>query len=125
MSFDPMAPEGTPQGVSSDRAIQMNCEAERKKGFFYRTLFGNKYLPAVVHQIEHLTLLDRIVPPRRRLTLQDFYELYRNTLTSTTSIDGKKMHLLTETRIRHTTNENRDAKKGVGGGGGGGASPFG
>jgi hypothetical protein len=99
----------------------MISEAEGKKGFFYRTLFGNKYLPAVVHQIEHLTLLDRIVPPRRRLTLQDFYELYRNTLTSATSIDGKTMHLLTETRIRHTTTENRDAKKGFGGG----KSPFG
>ena len=121
-----MAPAGTPQGVSSDRAIQMISEAEGKKGFFYRTLFGNKYLPAVVHQIEHLTLLDRIVPPRRRLTLQDFYELYRYTLTSTPSIDGKTMHLLTETRIRHTTLENRDAKKGFGGGGGqGGGNPFG
>ena len=123
MSFDPMAPSGTPQGVSSDRAIQMISEADGKKGFFYRTLFGNKYLPAVVHQIEHLTLLDRIVPPRRRLTLQDFYELYRNTLTSTTSIEGKTMHLLTETRIRHTTTENRDAKKGFSGKGGG--NPFG
>ena len=125
MSFDPMAPAGTPQGVSSDRAIQMISEAEGKKGFFYRTLFGNKYLPAVVHQIEHLTLLDRIVPPRRRLTLQDFYELYRNTLTSTTSIEGKTMHLLPETRIRHTTLENRDAKKGFGGGNRGGGNPFG
>ena len=125
MSFDPMAPAGTPQGVSSDRAIQMISEAEGKKGFFYWTLFGNKYLPAVVHQIEHLTLLARIVPPRRRLTLQDFYELFRNTQTSTTSIEGKTMHLLTETRIRHTTLENRDAKKGFGGGNRGGGNPFG
>ena len=30
MSFDPMAPAGTPQGVSSDRAIQMISEAEGK-----------------------------------------------------------------------------------------------
>ena len=120
MSYDPMAPSGTPQGVSSDRAIQLISEAEGKKGFFYRTLFGNKYLPQVVHQIEHLTLLDRIVPPRRRITLQDFYDMYRNTLTSTTSIDGKTMYLLTETRVRHTTTENRDAKKGFGGGRGGG-----
>ena len=119
MSFDPMAPSGTPQGVSSDRAIQLISEAEGKKGFFYRTLFGNKYLPQVVHQIEHLTLLDRIVPPRRRITLQDFYDMYRNTC-----IDGKTMYLLTETRVRHTTTENRDAKKGFGGGRGGG-SPFG
>lgn len=120
-----MAPSGTPQGVSSDRAIQLISEAEGKKGFFYRTLFGNKYLPQVVHQIEHLTLLDRIVPPRRRITLQDFYDMYRNTLTSTTSIDGKTMYLLTETRVRHTTTENRDAKKGFGGGGRGGGNPFG
>ena len=115
MSFDPMAPTGTPQGVSSDRAIQLISEAEGKKGFFYRTLFGNKYLPQVVHQIEHLTLLERIVPPRRRITLQDFYGVYRNTLTSTT-------------RVLHTTTENRDAKKGFGGcggGGGGGMNPFG
>ena len=129
MAFDPMAPTGTPQGVSSDRAIQLISEAEGKKGFFYRTLFGNKYLPQVVHQIEHLTLLDRIVPPRRRITLNDFYDVYRNTLTSTTSIEGKTMYLLTETRVRHTTTENRDAKKGFGGGGGGqgggGMNPFG
>ena len=119
MSFDPMAPAGTPQGVSSDRAIQMISEAEGKKGFFYRTLFGNKNLPAVVHQIEHLTLLDRIVPPRRRLTLQDFYELYRNTLTSTTSIDGKTMNLSTETRVRYR-HEGKEAKRGLFGGGGDG-----
>ena len=38
------------------------------------------------------------------------------------------MYLLTETRVRHTTTENRDAKKGFGGGGGGGGggmNPFG
>ena len=52
-----------------------------------------------------------------------FAQLHRNTLISTTSINGQTLNLLTETRIKHTT-ESKAAKKGFsmpsGQGGGGG-----
>jgi len=112
--------------ISADRAIQLISEASRRKDFMYRTLFGNKHLPHVAYQIEHLTLLYPIVNRVRRRTLEMFYDVHRNTLISTTSIDGKTMNLLTETRIKHST-EGAQAKKGIlgGGGGGGGGGMFG
>lgn len=119
MSYDP---SGGPN-VSSDRAIQLITEAREHDDFLYRTLFGNKSLPHVVYQIEHFTILFDIVPAIRRNTLMKFAALHRNTLISTTSINGQTLNLLTETRIKHTT-ESKAAKKGFsmpsGGQGGGG-----
>ncbi len=119
MSYDP---SGGPN-VSSDRAIQLITEAREHDDFLYRTLFGNKSLPHVVYQIEHFTILFDIVPAIRRNTLMKFAQLHRNTLISTTSINGQTLNLLTETRIKHTT-ESKAAKKGFsmpsGGQGGGG-----
>ena len=119
MSYDP---SGGPN-VSSDRAIQLITEAREHDDFLYRTLFGNKSLPHVVDQIEHFTILFDIVPAIRRNTLMKFAQLHRNTLISTTSINGQTLNLLTETRIKHTT-ESKAAKKGFsmpsGQGGGGG-----
>ena len=106
MSFN----EPNSQPVTSDRAIQMLIEAEDKKGFLYRTLFGNKNLPHVVFAIEHLTLFYDISNPMRKSTIEKFYEAFKNTLISTTSIDGKMMNIVTETSIKHTT-ESKDAKK--------------
>ena len=100
--------------ISGDRAIQLLSEATTKKDFLYRTLFGSKTLPHVVHQIEHIELLFDIVNPTRRRTLMKFYNVYRNTLISTTSIDGKTMQILTETRIKHTTEGNNAKKSGMG-----------
>jgi hypothetical protein len=104
VSYDQAVP------ITSDRAIQMLIEAEEKKGFLYRTLFGNKNLPHVVFAIEHLTLFYNISSPMRKATLERFYDAFKNTLISTTSIDGKTMNILTETRIKQTT-ESTDAKK--------------
>lgn len=109
--------------MATDRAIQMISEASKKKDFLYRTLFGNKHLPHVVYQIEHLTLLYPIVNRVRRKTLEYFYEVHKNTLISTTSIDGKTMHLLTETRIKHSSEATMAKKQGLFGGGGGGGPP--
>ena len=113
--------------VSPDRAIQMISEAREHDDFLYRTLFGNKSLPHVVYQLEHFTILFDVVNDVRRRTLQKFHKLHRNTLIATTSIDGRMLNVLTETRIKHTT-EAKIAKKsafGGGGGDGGGGSPFG
>ena len=123
MSYDP---SGGPN-VSSDRAIQLITEAREHDDFLYRTLFGNKSLPHVVYQIEHFTILFDIVNAVRRNTLQKFAQLHRNTLISTTSINGQTLNMLTETRIKHTT-ESKAAKKGFsmpsGGGGGQGGGMF-
>jgi len=105
--------------LNTDRTIQLLTEAIDRKDFLYRTLFGTKYLPQVVKQIELIPLYFPIVNRRRRETLNMFYELYKNTLISTTSIDGKTMNLLTETRIKHTQEETQ------GRGGGGPKPPFG
>ena len=41
-----------PQGISTDRAIQLIAEAREHDDFLYRTLFGNKSLPHVVYQLD-------------------------------------------------------------------------
>lgn len=108
--------------INTDRTIQLLTEAAYRKDFLYRTLFGTKFLPQVVNQIEMITMYYPIVNPVRQRTLSMFYELYKNTLISTTSIDGKTMNLLTETRIKHTSEDKHILAGGGGGhkGGGGG-----
>ena len=114
--------------VSPDRTIQLISEARDHDDFLYRTLFGNKSLPHVVYQLEHFTILFDVVNDVRRRTLEKFHKLHRNTLIATTSIDGRMLNVLTETRIKHTT-EAKMAMKGGGfgggGGDGGGGGPFG
>jgi hypothetical protein len=123
MSYD----EQSGRPVSPDRTIQLISEARDHDDFLYRTLFGNKSLPHVVYQLEHFTILFDVVNDVRRRTLEKFHKLHRNTLIATTSIDGRMLNVLTETRIKHTT-EAKMAKKGGGfggGGDGGGGNPFG
>ena len=64
-------------------------------------------------------MLFPVVNSIRRKTLEGFYDVYRNTLISTTSIDGKTMNVLTETRIKQTMSDTSPIKKVMGGGGGG------
>mgnify|MGYP001046657811 FL=1 len=116
MSYPGEVPQG---GVSTDRAIQLIAEAREHDDFLYRTLFGNKSLPHVVYQLEHFKILYDIVNPIRRQTLEKFAKVHRNTLISTTSIDGKTMNLITETRVRYR-HEGKEAKRGMFGGGGDG-----
>ena len=120
MSYDP---SGGPN-LASDRAIQLITEAREHDDFLYRTLFGNKLLPHVVYQLEHFTVLFDIVNDIRRQTLQKFYGIHRNTLISTTSIDGKTLDILTQTRIKHTTEAKQAKKGGFGGDAGGGGGMF-
>jgi|TARA_B110001454_G_scaffold100401_1_gene94798 uncharacterized membrane protein YgcG len=124
MSYD----EQSGRPVSPDRTIQLISEARDHDDFLYRTLFGNKSLPHVVYQLEHFTILFDVVNDVRRRTLEKFHKLHRNTLIATTSIDGRMLNVLTETRIKHTTEAKIAKKSGFGGGGGdggGGGNPFG
>ena len=125
MSYD----EQSGRPVSPDRTIQLISEARDHDDFLYRTLFGNKSLPHVVYQLEHFTILFDVVNDVRRRTLEKFHKLHRNTLIATTSIDGRMLNVLTETRIKHTTEAKVAKKSGFGGGGGdgggGGGNPFG
>ena len=123
MSYD----EQSGRPVSPDRTIQLISEARDHDDFLYRTLFGNKSLPHVVYQLEHFTILFDVVNDVRRRTLEKFHKLHRNTLIATTSIDGRMLNVLTETRIKHTTEAKVAKKSGFGGGdgGGGGGGPFG
>ena len=123
MSYD----EQSGRPVSPDRTIQLISEARDHDDFLYRTLFGNKSLPHVVYQLEHFTILFDVVNDVRRRTLEKFHKLHRNTLIATTSIDGRMLNVLTETRIKHTTEAKFAKKSGFGGGdgGGGGGNPFG
>ena len=122
MSYD----EQSGRPVSPDRTIQLISEARDHDDFLYRTLFGNKSLPHVVYQLEHFTILFDVVNDVRRRTLEKFHKLHRNTLIATTSIDGRMLNVLTETRIKHTTEAKVAKKSGFGGGdGGGGQNPFG
>ena len=127
MSYD----DSGARPVSPDRTIQLISEARENDDFLYRTLFGNKSLPHVVYQLEHFTILFDVVNDVRRRTLEKFHKLHRNTLIATTSIDGRMLNVLTETRIKHTTEQNMAKKSGGFGGGGnaggsgGGGSSFG
>ena len=123
MSYD----DSGARPVSPDRTIQLISEARENDDFLYRTLFGNKSLPHVVYQLEHFTILFDVVNDVRRRTLEKFHKLHRNTLIATTSIDGRMLNVLTETRIKHTTEAKVAKKSGFGGGdgGGGGGNPFG
>lgn len=106
------APPQTP--VHADKIIQLIAESSRRKDFRYRTLFGKDSLPFVTYQIERLTPLMDMVRPARRKTLENIYEMLTMVLLSTTSIDGKMMNLLTETKIRQTMVESNEKRKGGG-----------
>ena len=114
MSYD----DSGARPVSPDRTIQLISEARENDDFLYRTLFGNKSLPHVVYQLEHFTILFDVVNDVRRRTLEKFHKLHRNTLIATTSIDGRMLNVLTETRIKHTTEAKMAKKGGMGGGAG-------
>lgn len=113
MSYD-IGANPAPTPVHADKIIQLIAESSRRKDFRYRTLFGNNSLPFVTYQIERLTPLMALVSPARRKTLENVYEMLTMVLLSTTSIDGKMMNLLTETKIRQTMVESNEKKKGGG-----------
>jgi len=52
-----------------------------------------------------------LVSPARRKTLENIYEMLTMTLLSTTSIDGRMMNMLTETKIKQTMVEGNEKKK--------------
>lgn len=110
MSYDEGAAINAGQ-MNQDRIIQLLSESRERKDFLFRTLFGNKFLPQVVFQLEHLTLHFPHASTARRKTLENFYELHKHTLISTTSIDGKMLDLVTQTRIKHTQQEQKPEKK--------------
>jgi hypothetical protein len=111
MSYDYGSAPAQQTPVHADKIIQLIAESPRRKDFRYRTLFGNSSLPFVTYQIERLTPLMALVSPTRRKTLENIYEMLTMTLLSTTSIDGRMMNLLTETKIKQTMVEGSEKKK--------------
>jgi hypothetical protein len=102
MSYDEYTQAQTSQQVNQDRIIQLLAESDTRKDYLYRTLFGSKALPGVVLNIERIGLIEGIVNPVRAQTIRKISEMYKHVLISTTSIGGKTMNLLSETRTRHT-----------------------
>ena len=111
MSYDYGSAPNQQTPVHADKIIQLIAESPRRKDFRYRTLFGNSSLPFVTYQIERLTPLMALVSPARRKTLDNIYEMLTLTLLSTTSIDGRMMNMLTETKIKQTMVEGNEKKK--------------
>lgn len=109
MSYDEYSQAQTAQQVNNDRIIQLLAESNDRKDYRFRTLFGSKALPGVVLRIERMELLMDISNPVRKKTLKRIYDMYQNVLISTTSIGGRTMNLLSETRSRHI--ESKGAKK--------------
>lgn len=101
MSYDEYTQAQTSQQVNQDRIIQLLAESNDRKDYRFRTLFGSKALPGVVLGIEQIELLMDIVNPVRRKTLKRIYDMYQHVLISTTSIGGRTMNLLSETRTSH------------------------
>ena len=111
MSYDYGSAPNQQTPVHAAKIIQLIAESPRRKDFRYRTLFGNSSLPFVTYQIERLTPLMALVSPARRKTLENIYEMLTMTLLSTTSIDGRMMNMLTETKIKQTMVEGNEKKK--------------
>jgi hypothetical protein len=102
MSYDEYTASQTAQQVNQDRIIQLLAESDQRKDYLYRTLFGSKQLPQAVEVIERFGLLGSITNPTRAQTLDRIANMYKYVLISTTSIGGRTMNLLSETRTRHT-----------------------
>lgn len=102
MSYDEYQQSQTSRQINQDRIIQLLAESDQRKDYRFRTLFGSKQLPMVILNIERVEILKDIVNPVRRKTLQRIYDMYQNVLISTTSIGGRTMNLLSETRTRST-----------------------
>jgi len=102
MSYDEYQQSQTGRQINQDRIIQLLAESDVRKDYRFRTLFGSKQLPMVILNIERLEILKDIVNPVRKKTLQRIYDMYQNVLISTTSIGGRTMNLLSETRTRQT-----------------------
>ena len=75
--------------------------SERKSDrLFYRTLFGTKMLPYVVIDIEYLKFITPTLPTILQELSTDLQDIFIKSLTSTTSINGQMMNVLTTNRSR-------------------------
>jgi hypothetical protein len=113
MSYDDYTEQSPSQQVNQDRIIQLLAESDTRPDYFYRTLFGSKALPAVVLNIERMDLLKDIVSPIRSKTIGNILEMYKNVLVSTTSIGGRTLNILNETKTRTTIEDNNENKTGM------------
>ena len=80
----------------------MISEASERKAdrLFYRTLFGTKQLPLAVIDIEYLKFITPTLPPPLRELSTDLTDIFVKSLTSTTSIKGQMMNVLTTNKSK-------------------------
>ncbi len=80
----------------------MISEASEKKPdrLFYRTLFGTKQLPMAVIDIEYLSFIKDTLPEPLQKVCEGLQDIYIKSLTSTTSIKGQMLNVLTTHRSR-------------------------
>ncbi len=80
----------------------MISEASEKKPdrLFYRTLFGTKQLPMAVLDIEYLNFIKPTLPEPLQKVCDGIQDIYIKSLTSTTSIKGQMLNVLTTHRSR-------------------------
>ncbi len=75
--------------------------SERKSDrLFYRTLFGTKQLPLTVIDIEFLKFVTPTLPKLLQGISEDLQDIFIKSLTSTTSINGQMLNVLTTNRSR-------------------------
>lgn len=80
----------------------MISDASEKKSdrLFYRTLFGTKQLPMSVIDIEYLKFITPTLPKALQEISIDLQDIFIKSLTSTTSIRGQMLNVLTTNRSR-------------------------
>ncbi len=80
----------------------MISEASEKKPdrLFYRTLFGSKELPMSVIDIEYLSFITPTLPEPLQNVANGLKDIFMKSLTSTTSIKGQMMNVLTTHKSR-------------------------
>lgn len=111
-----MSYESIPQNPATDRVLRLIEESDELDAIWVRTLNLSKGGVTVIGRIERFKALGPVVHAARRVTISNFYKIYRHTMQGTSSIDGWMMSQLTETKIKHSTDIVQEQKKDLFGG---------
>jgi len=112
-----MSYEAIAQNPATDRVLRLIEESDELDAIWVRTLNLSKGGVTVIGRIERLKSLAAVVHRTRKVTIANFYKIYRHTMQGTSSIDGWMMSQLTETKIKHSTDIVQEEKKNLFGSG--------
>ena len=98
----------------SDRMMTLMLESQKKenRNLWVRTLnLPRKTGTESVYRVLHMDMIKRIVSPVYARTIEDYQEILKDTLTSTSSHDGRGLDKLTQTTHRQIMEQEPLEKK--------------